>query len=49
MFLGFFSLGCTTKSEPGSEHHVIASCAGTCSMMSSVLFEFFESFLEWFC
>ena len=31
MSLGFFGLGCTTKVE----HHVIASCAGTCSMMSS--------------
>ena len=30
MSLGFFGLGCTTKGE----HHVIASCAGTCSMMS---------------
>ena len=31
MSLGFFGLGCTTKVE----HHVIASWAGTCSMMSS--------------
>ena len=30
MSLRFFGLGCTTKGE----HHVITSCAGTCSMMS---------------
>lgn len=28
--LGFFGLGCATMGE----HHVTASCAGTCSMMS---------------
>ena len=28
--LGFFGLGCTTKGE----HHVIAWCAGSCSMIS---------------